>query len=56
MTRELLFLFIGYGVVWIALFAYLVYVTGRIQSVGDEIKDLRHQLEPEEPRAPESGD
>ena len=56
MTRELLFLFIGYGVVWIALFAYLVYVTGLIQNVDDEIKDLRHQLEPDEPRTPESGD
>ncbi len=52
----MLFLFIGYGAVWIGLFAYLVYVSGRIRSVGDDIQDLRHQLESEEPRAPESGD
>ena len=28
MTQELVFLFIGYAVIWVLLFGYLVFVTG----------------------------
>ena len=45
MTQELLFLFIGYGAVWLLLFGYLVYVTGRIRSVGDDVQEIRERLD-----------
>jgi CcmD family protein len=44
MTQELVFLFIGYGVIWLLLFAYLVYVTGRIRSVGDDVQEIREGM------------
>ena len=47
MTRELLFLFIGYAVVWLVLFGYLVYVTGRIIGLREDIRELREHLEEE---------
>ena len=34
MTQELVFLFIGYAVIWVLLFGYLVFVTGRIRRPG----------------------
>ncbi len=52
MTRELLFLFIAYGVVWVLLFGYLVYVTGRIRGVRDDVRELREHLEPDSSETP----
>lgn len=53
MKQELVFLMIGYGSVWLVLFGYLVYVTGRIRSVRDAIQDLRHELNRDSPDIPE---
>jgi len=53
MKQELVFLMIGYGAVWLVLFGYLVYVTGRIRSVRDAIQDLRHELDRDSPDTPE---
>jgi CcmD family protein len=50
MTTELLFLFIGFSVVWLGIFGYLLYVTGRVRSVRDEVHDLRGQMD-----VPEAG-
>ena len=45
MTQELVFLFIGYAVVWVLLFGYLVFVTGRIRGVRDAVRDVRQELD-----------
>ena len=45
MTQELVFLFIGYAVIWVLLFGYLVFVTGRIRGVRDAVRDLRQELD-----------
>lgn len=45
MTSDLLFLFIGFSAVWLGVFGYLVYVTGRVRSVRDELQDLKGQLD-----------
>ncbi len=50
MTSDLLYLFIGFSAVWVGVFGYLVYVTGRVRSVRDELHDLRGQLD-----APQAG-
>ncbi len=42
---DLLYLFIGFSAVWIGIFGYLVYVTGRVRNVRDELHDLRGQLD-----------
>lgn len=42
---DLLYLFIGFSAVWLGIFGYLVYVTGRVRSVRDELHDLRGQLD-----------
>ncbi len=54
MTNDLLFLFVGYGIVWIGLFGYLVYVTGRIRSVGEDVRELRDQIETQSPEPRQS--
>lgn len=51
-AEELVFLMIGYGVIWVVLFGYLVYVTGRIHSVRDAVNDLRHELNADRDQAP----
>ena len=38
------YLFIGYGVVWVGLFAYLLYVTGRVRGIRDDLIELRREL------------
>ncbi len=48
MTTDMLYLFFGFGVVWLGVFGYLLYVTGRVRGVRDELHDLRGQLEPSE--------
>jgi CcmD family protein len=45
MTTDLLFLFVGFSVVWLGIFGYLLYVTGRVRSVSDELRDVRGQLD-----------
>ena len=45
MTQELVYLLIGYGVIWVLLFGYLVFVTGRIRGVRDAVHDVRRELE-----------
>ncbi len=45
MTQELVFLFIGYAVIWVLLFGYLVFVTGRIRGVRDTVHDVRQELD-----------
>ncbi|MCY3784157.1 MAG: CcmD family protein [Chloroflexi bacterium] len=45
MTQELVYLLIGYGVIWVLLFGYLVFVTGRIRSVQDAVRDMRQELD-----------
>ena len=45
MTQELVFLFIGYAVIWVLLFGYLVFVTGRIRGVRDAVHDVRQELD-----------
>ena len=45
MTNDLLYLFIGFSAVWLGIFGYLVYITGRVRSVRDELHDLRGQLD-----------
>jgi CcmD family protein len=45
MTNDLIFLFIGFSAVWLGIFGYLVYVTGRVRSVRDELHDLKGQLD-----------
>ena len=45
MTNDLLFLFIGFSAVWLGIFGYLVYVTGRVRGVRDELHDIRGQLD-----------
>ena len=47
MTQELVFLFIGYAVIWVLLFGYLVFVTGRIRGVRDAVHDVRRELDAE---------
>ena len=49
MNRELLFLVVAYGIVWLAMFGYLLYLTGRVRNVGEEVRQLRRELDrPEE--------
>ncbi len=50
MTGDLLYLFIGFSAVWLGIFGYLVYVTGRVRGVRDELHDLKGQLD-----APQAG-
>lgn len=45
MTQELVYLLIGYGVIWVLLFGYLVFVTGRIRGVRDAVRDMRRELD-----------
>ena len=45
MTQELVFLFVGYAVIWVLLFGYLVFVTGRIRGVRDAVRDVRRELD-----------
>ncbi len=45
MTQELVYLLIGYGVIWVLLFGYLVFVTGRIRGVRDAVHDVRRELD-----------
>jgi len=47
---DLLYLFIGFSAVWLGIFGYLVYVTGRVRNVRDELHDLRGQID-----APQTG-
>ena len=42
---EMHFLFFGFGVVWLGVFSYLVYLSGRIRSVRDELHSLSAQLD-----------
>ena len=53
MTQELVFLLVGYGAVWLLLFGYLVFVTGRIRSVRDAVQDVRQELDGERQKASE---
>ncbi|MCY3912307.1 MAG: CcmD family protein [Chloroflexi bacterium] len=53
MTQELVFLFIGYAVIWVLLFGYLVFVTGRIRSVRDAVHDMRRELDAQRREASE---
>ena len=53
MTQELVFLLVGYGAVWLLLFGYLVFVTGRIRSVRDAVQDVRQELDAERQKASE---
>tara|TARA_Y100001001_G_scaffold150874_1_gene161934 strand:- start:349 stop:507 length:159 start_codon:yes stop_codon:yes gene_type:complete len=46
---EMHFLFFGFGVVWLGIFSYLVYLSGRIRSVRDELHSLSTQLDAAEP-------
>jgi CcmD family protein len=46
---EMHFLFFGFGVVWLGIFSYLVYLSGRIRSVRDELHSLSAQLDAVEP-------
>jgi CcmD family protein len=39
------FLFFGFGVVWLGIFSYLLYLSGRIRSVRDELRSLHDQLD-----------
>jgi len=48
----LLYLLIGYGVVWIGLFAYIMYVGVRIRAVRRELQTLREE---ESTRSSEQG-
>ena len=51
---DLLYLFLGFSAVWLGVFGYLVYITGRVRGVRDELHDLRGQLDAPrvEPEAP----
>ena len=42
---EMHFLFFGFAVVWLGVFSYLVYLSGRIRSVRDELHSLSSQLD-----------
>jgi CcmD family protein len=52
MTTELVFLMVGYGVIWVVLFGYLVFITSRIHSVRNAINDLRHELNADRDQEP----
>lgn len=37
----LLYLFIGYGVVWLGIFGYFLYLGARLRAVQRDLKSLR---------------
>ncbi|MBM4435753.1 MAG: CcmD family protein [Actinobacteria bacterium] len=44
MMSGLWYLAVGYGVMWLGLFGYLVYVAGRVRAVRDELAEVQRQL------------
>ena len=44
------YLFAGFAVVWLGLFAYIIYVSRREQALRREVADLRQELAEREER------
>ena len=45
MSSNLGFLFAGFAVVWIALFGYVVIVSGQIRQLRQDVRALREAVE-----------
>ena len=41
MTNDMLFLFLGFTIVWLGIFGYLMYLRSQVRRLHDEFRNLR---------------